>query len=144
MTPDPFFGSLAIVRLQLRLNVEKLVAGCLEVPGVFAVQDADPARSALRATDGVLAENEIMMVAVDDDARPCRFAAFPKAVVQNAVPFEDIAVRAHRLTLPAEQHSRASVAQDHVVAEQIVGVLVADGDAHPLVRPDLVVLEQAV
>lgn len=91
--------------------------------------------------DGVLAENQVMMVAANDHAGP---ALSGSTVVQNAVPLEEVAVRAHRFALVAEKHTRTAVAGDDIVAESVIRVLVTDGYAGPFVTSNLVVLEQAV
>src|SRR5437868_6397646 len=67
-----------------------------------------------------------------------------RAVVEEDVLLEDVAMSAHRLGLLAEQQAHSRVLDDAVVAEHVVGVLVADRDARALVAADLVVLEEPV
>src|SRR5262245_59183147 len=79
------------------------------------------------------------MVPADDDAGLGRHA-----VVQDAVVLEHVAVGAHGLALVAEEHAGLAIAHNSVAAEQVIRILVPDGDALALVPLDLVVLEQPV
>src|SRR5437867_1583224 len=94
--------------------------------------------------DRVVAEDKIVVGAADHDAHPRELAALPSPIVQDRVLLEEVAVGAHRFALGTEQHAGLAVAGDRVVAELVVGILVADGDAGAPVPADLVLLEQPV
>src|SRR5262245_58144394 len=84
-----------LLRLDLRLHVEELIVLCLEVLGNIAGADAgNRLGGRVGKPDGVAAENQVVMIAADNDA-----ALGVGAVVQDAVVLEDVAVRAHWLGL---------------------------------------------
>ena len=66
------------------------------------------------------------------------------AVVLDGVLLEPVAVGGHAERFVAEEHAVLLVLPDGVVAEEVVGVLVADGDAELAVLLQEVLLEQAV
>src|SRR5262249_44001179 len=83
----------------------------------------------LGVTDHVIAEYQVMMLAVDDD-RGCRLLA---TVIEYDVCLELIAVRAHRRGLVAERDAARTITEDPVAAEPIVRILVPDRQAALLV-----------
>ena len=122
------------------LKVDKLIIVGLKPVAFFGAADADASGGGFGAADSVLAEDQIIVMAANDDAD----AAFLGAVVEDAVGLEDIAVSAHRLALFAEEHAGLGVGGNEIAAEEIVRVLVADGDAGALVAANLIVLETTV
>src|SRR5262249_9703805 len=66
------------------------------------------------------------------------------AVIQDDVFLEAIPVRAHGFALMAERDAGGVVVGDAVAPEEVVRVLVTDGDAAPLVGLEHVVLELPV
>src|SRR5579885_546360 len=79
------------------------------------------------------------MITADDDT-----ALGIHAVVENTVVLEDIAMSAHGLRLIAEEDAGLRVADHRVATEEIVRILVANGNTDPLVTADLVVFEKPV
>src|SRR6516225_8859627 len=70
-----------LLRLDLHLHVEELIVLALEVPGNLADEDAGGRfREGVGVADGVAAENEVVVIAADDDA-----PLGGRAVVQDAV-----------------------------------------------------------
>src|SRR5205823_12380604 len=98
-------------------------------------------RPRLRVADHVVAEHQVVVLAADDDGRGRRL---PPAVVQHDVLLEPVAMGAHRLALVAEGDAGVVVAHDAVAAEQVVRVLVPEGDAALAIPLEGVVLEPAV
>src|SRR5262245_15083648 len=88
----------AVAGLPRRFDVGELVVHVLQTAGVLADEDAGPRGGRPGAAEGVVPEDQVVVVAVDDDGAR-------RAVVEDAVVLENVAVGAHRLTLVAEQHA---------------------------------------
>src|SRR5206468_7029915 len=101
---------------------------------------ADAPGRAARVADLVLRQRHRLRLALHIDADP----RFP-AAVHDAIVLQPIAVGRERLAaLGPEQHSDLAAAQDLVVADQVLGVAVADGDAVTPVILDAIPLGEAV
>src|SRR3954452_24402018 len=106
-------------------------------------QDPDrlrPPRALPRVADHVALEDQPRRLAADADAGGAR----APPVVLDDVALQAVAVRRHPLGLVSEEHAVGAVADDPVVAQQVVGVLVADRDPEPAVALQAVALEHAV
>ena len=88
--------------------------------------------------DNVVSEDEVSGFAAHADAR--RVAC--EAVVFDQVVVETIAVPGHAQRLVAEDNAILPVRANLVVADQVVRVFMADGDAVAAVILDNVLLEQ--
>ena len=91
-----------------------------------------------------LAENQIVVMAADDDGRP-----WPRPWAETQLSRMRLSSKTLRWAPMASSSLRkktpaAPLPLLRVVAEQVVGVLVADRDAEALVAAELVVLEQSV
>src|SRR5262249_43279131 len=110
-----------------------------------AQMDADLRRAGRpRIADGITLEFDVMMMAEDDDGGSGEAGFQGRAVVQNRVVLERVAMSAHRLGLVAGQDARARILRHSVVAEEIVCVAMPDGDAVALVAAELIPFEQAM
>src|SRR5215470_10569007 len=97
----------------------------LDVAGLLAQSDADATGTAPRLLDAIAANRHVLGLALDVDGD-----AVLGAAVGDAVALQPIAVRRERLAaLAAEQHADLAAAADVVVADEVVGIAVADGDA---------------
>src|SRR5262249_5981428 len=83
-------------------HVGELVIQVLQAADIFSREDAYPSRGRAGMADGVLAEDNIMMMAAKDYAGPCLSGAI---IVHNAVILEDVSMRSHRFALRTEKHA---------------------------------------
>ena len=94
--------------------------------------------------DDIAAEDQIVVIAANHDAGKSGVSLCRHAVVKQLIVLEYVAVGAHRLGLVAEKDAGLAVADNGVVAEKVVAVLVPDRDAVALVAAEFVLLEDAV
>jgi hypothetical protein len=121
-----------------------VVAVGVEITDVFIGEDANGhlARG-MRVSDRVVAEHEVMVVALDQYRGRFRsFVADP--VVYDAIAIKHIAMGTLRFRFVAEENTGRSVLNDRVAAKEIVRILVPYGDAGSAITADFVVLEQPV
>src|SRR5262245_38034069 len=117
-----------------------LVRFQLDVAGLLAQTDADAAGTAARLLDAIAANRDVLGFALDFDGN-----AVLGAAVGNAVALQPIAVWGERLAaLAAEQHADLAAAADVIVADEVVGIAMADGDAEVAGVLDDVLLGQAI
>src|SRR5205823_10094092 len=116
--------------------IGELVLFRLEAVSDFADQKARP-RDGAGMADDVAAEDQIVVIAANHDAGKSGVSLCRHAVVKQLIVLEYVAVGAHRLGLVAEKDAGLAVADNGVVAEKVVAVLVPDRDAVALVAAEL-------
>src|SRR5260370_39971408 len=119
------------------LQINEFIFGVLESDDVLVAADADGGGAWLRGTDGVLAKDQVVVVAADEDSE----AGVLGSVVQDAIALEDIAMSAHGLGFFAEKDAGLGIAGDFVSAEQVVGIFVPDTHSGAFVAANFIVLE---
>src|SRR5262249_36506274 len=120
---------LANEKLPLPLHLDghalDLVLVQPDVAGLLAEPDADATGTAARLLDVIAANRHVLGLALDVDGD-----AVLGTAVGDAVALQPIAVRSERLAaLAAEQHADLAAAADVVIADEVVGIAMADGDA---------------
>src|SRR5437588_6049757 len=93
-----------------------------------------------RITDNVVLENQAAGLA--SDANACRSVLH--AVVLNEILFQTISVTRHALALFPEIHPILVIAADLIVPQQVVRILVANGNAEATIAFQAIVLKYTV
>ena len=130
----------AIFHLGLRFNI---VAFEHDFAGWLLDADADGLFARVgraRVADDVVLEDEVLRFAAHADASRVGF----RAVVFDDVVLKTIPVAGHAFALVTEEDAVLMIGADLVFAQQIIGVLVADGIAEAPIVLQNVLLEQPV
>ena len=91
--------------------------------------------------DLVTSEDEAVVSASDDNGTGVSVAG---AVVEEDVVFKCVSVSSERFGFFAKEETDSGVVFHYVVAEEVVGILVTDGDAFTLVGDEFVVFKLSV
>jgi len=122
--------------------VLKLVLFGIQAFGKWGRQDTG--RSILLwlgETNLIAAEDEAVVSASDDDGAGVSVAG---AIIEEDVVFKGVSVSSERFGFFAKEETDSGVVFHDVVAEEIIGILVTDGDAFTLVGDEFIVFKLSV